>query len=388
MSKTIDIKSVVLTPEITVEYTIERWEENIKYDSYPRLKVISIKNEKYAPLVILDNDYNSNCGIYDYSSFGYHFLSNGWRESDDIKRIANLVKRFNDFCTNILPLADEINYYPAELRAMILSEFLEYCELTHSWDLDKIQPFDFTAVHNLDLSHLTLSLKYTNELLHDKLVPEILKAIYSVNFTEEKVLAHIKKYPVSAKNKLKILIPVENEKGLIELVKSTKGRKLMQDFIFSTRDSSLIQKMIKEYKFNPDTIIDKAIKICDGVLISEIYDLLSKKKKDETNDTLIKLMPKLVGSNVTLELLQKIPDVRWSMYGPEPEITQYHSSEPIPKCLKSETLPEVTKFILDTVPNVIDSVWLKDYILAYSKKAKKVDKNFLANLAVFNEYIE
>lgn len=387
MSKTIDIKSCALTPEITVEYTIERWEEFCGGHFYPRHQIISIKNKKYSPLVHCDCNMNAVYGIYDYESFGYKFLCQMANEINDVKRIANLVQRFNYFCKNILPLADEINYHPAELRAMILSEFLGYCELTHSWFVDKIPPFDFNDVNNLDLSYFIINLNCKNELLHDKLVPEIIKVICSVNFTEDIVLEHIKNYPVTPRTKLKVLIPVENQKGLIKLVKSAKGRKLMQDFIFSTRDSGLIQKMIKEYKLNPDTIIDKAIKICDGDLISGIYDLLSKKKKDETNDTLIKMMPKLIGSNVTLELLQKIPDVRWTMYGPEPEITQYHSSEKLPKCLKPETLPEVTKFILEQVPNVIDGVWLKDYILAYSKKAKKVDKNFLGNLAVFNEYI-
>jgi hypothetical protein len=79
--------------------------------------------------------------------------------------------------------------------------------------------------------------------------------------------------------------------------------------------------------------------------------------------------------------LESLPEVHWDMYGPEPKMNQYYSTEPLPKCLKPETLPEVTKFILEKVPNVIDKEWLKNYL-----KVKKVDKNFLENMVVFNDY--
>lgn len=374
---TISKISVDLTPEVTVEYTIETYNE---YLTYERKKVI-IKNEKYAPLTHIGYAYQSIIGIVDDKSFGYNNFQTFHNEHDDKERIENLVKRLNIFCDTKLVLADEINYYPSRLRAMILSEFLGYCTLTHSWYVDKIDNFDFSKLHGLDLEYFIIDLNYKNELLHDKLVPEIVKAICSVNFTEEIVLKHIKNYPVTPKNKVKVFLPVEEKMNLIKMVKSAKGRKEMQKFIFSTRDTDLIKKVIQEYKLNPDTIIDSALKINDGMLISEMYKLLSKKKKDTVTDEIIKNMPKLVGTNVTLELLESLPEVHWDMYGPEPKMTQYHSTEPLPKCLKPETLPEVTRFILEKVPNVIDKEWLKNYL-----KVKKVDKNFLENMVVFNDY--
>jgi hypothetical protein len=372
--------SVDLTPEVTVEYTIETYNEYFGYQYNERKKVIEIKNEKYAPLTLSDYRYQAFRGIVDDDSFGYHNLFD-FHENNDKKRITNLVNKLKLFCNTKLTLADEINYYPSRLRAMILSEFLGYCKLTHSWYVDKIDDFDFSALHGLDLEYFIIDLNYKNELLHDKLVPEIVKAICSVNFTEEIVLKHIKNYPATPKNKVKVFLPVEEKMGLIKMVKSVKGRKEMQKFIFSTRDTDLIKKVIQEYKLNPDTIIDNALKINDGILISEMYKLLSKKKKDTVTDEIIKTMPKLVGTNVTLELLESLPEVHWTMYGPEPKMTQYYSTEPLPKCLKPETLPEVTRFILEKVPNVIDKEWLKNYL-----KVKKVDKNFLENMVVFNDY--
>jgi hypothetical protein len=331
--------SIDLTPEVTVEYTIETYKEFIGYEYYERHKVIEIKNKKYATLIDFDDNYQIIKGIIDDDCFGYNNLFD-FHENDDKKRITNLVNKLKLFCNTKLVLADEINYYPSRLRAMILSEFLGYCTLTHSWYVDKIDDFDFSALHGLDLEYFIIDLNYKNELLHPKLVPEIVKAICSVKFTEEIVLKHIKNYPVTPKNKVKVYLPVEEKMNLIKMVKSAKGRKEMQKFIFSTRDTDLIKKVIQEYKLNPDTIIDSALKINDGILISEMYKLLSKKKKDTVTDEIIKTMPKLVGTNVTLELLESLPEVHWTMYCPEPKMTQYYSTEPLPKCLKPETLPE------------------------------------------------
>ena len=363
--------SVDLTPEITVEYTFD--ENNT---------ILQIKNDKYTPLTCMKDYYSTLIGIIQNKSFGFEYLYDRRNYSNNHSaRINKLLDKLSSFCNLQLVLADEINYFPSRLRAMILSGFLEFSYSKYSYSSFDLNDFDFSKLYGLDLEYFVIYINKGNLLLHPKLIPEIVNVICSVHFTEDIVLKHIKNYPISPKYKVKVFLPVEEKMNLIKMVKSAKGRKDMQKFIFSTRDNHLIKKVIQEYKLNPDTIIDSALKINDGILISEMYKLLSKKKKDTVTDEIIKTMPKLVGTNVTLELLESLPDVHWTMYGPEPKITQYHSTEPLPKCLKPETLPEVTRFILEKVPNVIDKEWLKNYL-----KVKKVDKNFFENMVVFNDY--
>lgn len=370
--------TVKLTDTIDVVYKYYSWkgyETNSKYAELVEFN--SYGSRTAAPITTLDKPHFNQ---YIFRRFGTYSGADG--------RINNLISGLSYFRNSILPLLKELNLEPGKYSSWVLSHFLKntYCS-NSPYYIKRINSISFDGFEGLDLAHFDINLNANNEPLHDKLFPEVVKLILSINFTEAIALAHIKNYPTLPRSKAKLFTEIEEKKGLITLVKTAKGKKEMQNFVFSTRDSELIQKVIKVYKLDPDTIMDKALKILDGDLISSLYDSISKKKKDEINEDIIRKMPKLINTNITADFLEKLPDIHWAMYGPEPEIGMYYSKESLPESIDITAPADVVKFVVEKVPGRVSAEWMRDYISRFTKKNKEVTTEFFEIMNIFSKEI-
>lgn len=348
-------------------------------------------DSKYAELIDFKMDYHNTVNaipIFDKTNFEQYVFRRFGSYCGDDGRINNYISRLSYFRNSILPLLKELNLEPGKYSSWVLSYFLKKTNCSNSpYCIKRINSISFDGFEGLDLAHFNINLNANNEPIHDKLFPEVVKLILSINFTEEIALAHIKNYPTLQRSKAKLFTEIEEKKGLISLVKTAKGKKEMQNFVFSTRDSELIQKVIKLYKLDPDTIMDRALKIQDGDLISSLYDSISKKKKDEINEDIIRKMPKLINTNITAEFLGKLPEVHWAMYGPEPEIGMYYSKVSLPESIDITAPAEVVKFVVEKVPGKLTAEWMRDYVSRFTKKNTEVTPEFFEIMNVFSKEI-
>lgn len=238
-------------------------------------------------------------------------------------KINNAYGNIRHFYNEKIHLIQELNMDSPKYKAWLLSGFLRCTNISSPWYLKDICKISFDDFKGADLAHFDINLVRSNELLHDILIPEILKVILTTNFTEEIALQHIKNYPSLPRYKTKLFKSVEAEKGLIKMMKTAKGKKEMQNFIFSTRDPELIQKVISEYKLDPNTVMERSLKINDGPLIEAMYDLTSKKNREKFNEEIIRRMYILINTKITREFLEKLPDMQWAL-----TVSQNHYKKP------------------------------------------------------------
>jgi hypothetical protein len=270
-------------------------------------------------------------------------------------------------------------------KAWLLSGFLKRTQISSTYYLKSITKLSFDKFKGADLPHFGICLIRDNELLHDILIPEILKVILATNFTEEIVLQHIKNYPISPRYKTKIFKVVEAEKELIKMVKNPKGKKEMQNFIFSTRDPELIQKIISEYKLEHDTVMERSLKINDGPLIEAMYDLTSKKNREKFNEEIIRRMHVLINTQITREFLEKLPDMQWGMYGPDTEIGSYYCKTSLPECLDITSPPEIVRFVIEKIPGKLSAGWMRDFTSRFIKKNTELTPEFFEIMDIFSK---
>jgi len=366
------IISVKITDDITVE-----WEDSYYYRG--RLKYT--KNEKYVPLVVHNS---TSIFDYDYNKFIREFVYRGSYsgESDRINNCFYNIRNFND---TKMHLIEELNMDAPKYKAWLLSGFLKRTQISSTYYLKSITKLSFDKFKGADLPHFGICLIRDNELLHDILIPEILKVILATNFTEEIVLQHIKNYPISPRYKTKIFKVVEAEKELIKMVKNPKGKKEMQNFIFSTRDPELIQKIISEYKLEHDTVMERSLKINDGPLIEAMYDLTSKKNREKFNEEIIRRMHVLINTQITREFLEKLPDMQWGMYGPDTEIGSYYCKTSLPECLDITSPPEIVRFVIEKIPGKLSAGWMRDFTSRFIKKNTELTPEFFEIMDIFSK---
>lgn len=364
--------SVKITDDITVE-----WRSDYYKNKYT-------KNEKYAPLV--HHNWNNYQSIFDLDK--HHFIDEyvirGTYSGADGK-INNAYGRICNFNHNIIPLIEELNLDAPKYKAWLLSGFLRCTNISSPWYLNRVEHISFDDLKGADLTHFDINLVRNNELLHDILIPEILKVILATNFTEEIAIQHIKNYPSLPRYKTKLFKAVEAEKGLIKMMKTAKGKKEMQNFIFSTRDPELIQKIISEYKLDPDTVMERSLKINDGPLIEAMYDLTSKKNREKYNEEIIRRMHVLINTKITQQFLEKLPDMQWAMYGPDTEIGAYHCKTSLPECLDITSPPEIVRFITEKIPGKLSAGWMRDFTSRFIKKNTELTPEFFEIMDIFSK---
>lgn len=363
--------SVKITDDITVEWQPLHYGK--KYT----------KNKKYAPLV--HNNWNSYQSIFDLDkhSFISEYVSRGGYSGQDGK-INNAYTNICSFKQRIL-LIEELNLDAPKYKAWLLSGFLQYTHISSPWYIKDLHHISFDDFKGADLAHFDIYLGRNNELLHNILIPEILKVILSTNFTEEIAIQHIKNYPSLPRYKTRLFKAVEAEKGLIKMMKTTKGKKEMQNFIFSTRDPELIQRVISEYKLDPDTVMGRSLKINDGVLIEAMYDLTSKKNREKYNEEIIRRMYVLINTQISKQFLEKLTDIKWELFGPNTENGMYYCKTSLPECLDITCTPEIARFIIEKIPGKLSAEWMRDFTSRFTKKNKELTPEFFEIMDIFSK---
>jgi hypothetical protein len=366
------IISVKITDNITVEWR----------PSYYRKEYI--KNEKYASLV--HHGWHTHQSIFDLDKLTFmdQYVIRGTYSGPDGK-INHAYGRIKNFNSEKIPLIEELNMDAPKYKAWLLSGFLRCTNISSPFYVNKVNHISFDDFKGADLAEFDINIVRGNELIHNILIPEILKVILATNFTEDIVLKHIKNYPSLPRHKTKLFKVVEAEKGLIKMVKTTKGKKEMQNFIFSTRDPELIQKVISEYKLDPDTVMEKSLKINDGALIEAMYDLTSKKNREKYNEEIIRRMHVLINTQISRQFLEKLPDMQWGMYGPDTEIGMYHCKTSLPECLDITSPPEIVRFVTEKIPGKLSAGWMRDFTSRFIKKNTELTPEFFEIMEIFGK---